>query len=407
MRIFSKIALILLCLGIFIPAALAVDAPDLDEIVSPVDATKAVISGTTGAGYKVIVTGGSYDISPTYADSSGYFEITVALIQESTNNFSIKVEDGDGNSSDTTSIVIVESETEAAEAESSGGGDHSAPGAPDLDDVPEEVNADSYTFTGYGEAGTTVIETYSDESATVDSSGYFEITLDLEQNADNTFKFILKDAAGNISASTKVEIEEANDAEEVVANESENDESSDSNTVIVLSDISGHWAEDYIIQLVTDGVVEGYDDNTFLPDNPVNRAEFLKMVLGALSFEIPDSISSSAFSDVPTDAWYAPYTQTAYEERIAEGYDDGTFGSSSYINRAEAVKILLEAAGTDVTSDLLDFPDIDSDAWYYDYVSTAYNLGIISGYNDGTFGPGDNMTRAQVCKVLVELLALM
>ncbi|MBT7483556.1 hypothetical protein HN680_02195, partial [Candidatus Peregrinibacteria bacterium] len=101
MRTLSRLILTIFCFGLLIPAALAVDTPTLDDIVSPIDATKAVISGTTEADYKVVVTGGTSQISPVYADSSGYFEITVALIQESTNTFSIKVQDGDGNSSDT------------------------------------------------------------------------------------------------------------------------------------------------------------------------------------------------------------------------------------------------------------------------------------------------------------------
>ena len=278
--------------------------------------------------------------------------------------------------------------------------------------MPETIDADTYTFTGYGEANTTITDTYSEESASVDSDGYFEITLDLEQDADNTFNFILQDAAGNISASTRIEIEEEADEEDTPVDDETDqddpveDEDTASETVVILvGDISGHWAEDYIIQLITDGVVEGYDDGTFLPDNPVNRAEFLKMVMGALGYDIPDSVSTSSFSDAPADTWYTPYTQTAYDEGIVEGYDDGTFGSASYINRAEAVKIFLAAAGVDVTESLIDFPDVDSDAWYASYVATAYSMGIISGYDDGNFGPGDNMTRAQVCKVIVELLA--
>jgi hypothetical protein len=402
MRTLSRLVLTLFCFVMLIPPALAVDTPTLDDIVSPIDASKAVISGTTGADYKVVVTGGTSQISPVYADSSGYFEITVALIQETTNNFSIKVEDEDGNSSDLVSIVIVEGVAEAAEAESSGGGDHTAPGAPDVDEYPEAVDADSYTFTGYGEASTTVTETYSDESAEVDSDGYFEITLDLEQDTDNTFKLILEDDAGNISASTKIEIEESSEGEEVVVEEEDTEAEV---VVIALSDISEHWAEDYIIELVTDGVVEGYDDGTFLPDSPINRAEFTKIVLGALGFEISEDVPESAFTDAPNGTWYTPYTQAAYEEGIVEGYDDGTFGAANYINRAEAVKILLEAAGVDVTESLIEFDDVDEDAWYAPYVATAYSMGIISGYADGNFGPSDNMTRAQVCKVIVELLA--
>lgn len=390
MRNFHRIALIIFCLGIFVPAALAVNPPELDDIISPIDASKAVISGTTEPGYKIITTGGSYDISPIYADDDGRFEVTVALIQESTNTFTLKAEDEDGNASDSVQATIIEGVEAAAAAEAAGGGDHTAPGAPDVDDTPESIDASTYTFTGYGEANTTLIETNSNENVTVDSDGYFEITLDLAQNTTNTFKFILKDAAGNISATTKVEIDE---------------EGEDETTVIVLSDIAGHWAEDYIIELVADGVVEGYSDETFRPDSPINRAEFTKIVLGALGYTIPDSISESSFSDAPIDTWYAPYTQTAYDEEIVEGYSDGTFGAANYINRAEAVKILLNAAGVDATESLVEFPDVDQNAWYAPYVATAYSMGIISGYENGNFGPADNMTRAQVCKVIVELLA--
>lgn len=388
----------------------------MDDIISPVDATKAILSGTTGIGYKVVVTGGQYAIPPVYADSAGRFEITVALVQESLNTFSIKVEDSGGTSSETIQIVIEEGDEAATEAETSGGGDHTAPGSPAVDSTPETIDADTYTFTGVGEAGGTLTTTTSDSSVIIDGGGDFSITFDLEQDVDNEFRFIVIDSAGNVSPSTKVTITEistveGDDDEETTVVEAPTDDDDDNtveiNTgtqVILLTDIYGHWAQDYITDLVTLGVVEGYDDGTFLPNEPVNRAEFLKMVLGALNFEIPESADGMPFSDVDESAWYAPYILVAYENGIVDGYDNGTFAPGNEINRAEALKILLGAAGIESHVDMSIFPDVMIDDWFNPYVMTANSLGIVSGYSDGTFGPGESMTRAEVCKVLMGLL---
>ncbi len=409
----------ILIMATAIPAAFAVDTPSLGDVISPVDANKATVSGTTEPGYKVIVTGGPYQISPVYADTNGNFEVTVALVQESTNTFSIKIEDSEGNASETVQVVIIESAAEAAEAEESGSGDHTAPDAPLLDDIPETIDADTYTFTGTGEPNATIMLSDGSQEKSIGSSGAFSFTLDLEQGASNTFKFMVKDSAGNLSSSTSVTLEEISviTVEGEEEEEEEEEEAEEENiveisttddeggtTVIFLSDIYGHWAQDYITELVSLGIVEGYDDGTFLPNNPVNRAEFLKMVMGALAFDVPDSVSETAFTDVPADSWYAPYIQTAYEQGIVEGYDNGTFGPGSEINRAEAVKILLGAAGIEVHPDISLFPDVSIDDWFGPYVSMASSLGLIGGYDNGNFGPGDPMTRAQVCKVIVELL---
>jgi hypothetical protein len=90
---------------------------------------------------------------------------------------------------------------------------------------------------------------------------------------------------------------------------------------------------------------------------------------------------------------------------IVDGYSDGTFGPGNTINRAEAMKILLTAAEIDTTEiDEANFDDVSDSAWFAPYIYTAYDLEIVSGYGNGEFGPGDDMTRAQVAKVIVELM---
>lgn len=97
-----------------------------------------------------------------------------------------------------------------------------------------------------------------------------------------------------------------------------------------------------IYTAAAEGIVEGYEDGTFRPDAPVNRAEALKILLRATELEpLEEPFGQQEFSDVPEDAWFAPYVQRLVEYAIVEGYEDGTFRPEQHITRAEAAKILL------------------------------------------------------------------
>ena len=99
-------------------------------------------------------------------------------------------------------------------------------------------------------------------------------------------------------------------------------------------------------------IVQGYNDGTFRADNPINRAEFLKIVLEATSgfnkTSGDDCVtkrkaagSKTAYlSDVATDSWYAPYVCYAVENKIIAGYADGTYQPGKNINVAEMAKIV-------------------------------------------------------------------
>ncbi len=107
-------------------------------------------------------------------------------------------------------------------------------------------------------------------------------------------------------------------------------------------------------------VVEGYSDGTFKPDNTINRAEFMKIVVGAKysSDYINVSKRNNCFSDVRS-AWYAPYVCIAKDEGVVGGYPDGTFKPEQNISFVEAAKILAEAYGLNATK---------GGSWYTGYV---------------------------------------
>ncbi|MEI8229937.1 MAG: S-layer homology domain-containing protein [Candidatus Peregrinibacteria bacterium] len=94
------------------------------------------------------------------------------------------------------------------------------------------------------------------------------------------------------------------------------------------------------------GIVQGYPNGTFRPDATINRAEFVKMILLAVSsydYSTADCAKSSVFSDVPQGAWFNPYVCVAKNRRYVSGYPDGTFHPNVSISFVEAAKIIVNA----------------------------------------------------------------
>lgn len=137
---------------------------------------------------------------------------------------------------------------------------------------------------------------------------------------------------------------------------------------LTLSDIAGSPYQTAIEYWVGNGVIDGYPDGTYQPLKEINRAEFLKIILGATGEEV--TVSGNCFPDVKSD-WYAPYVCHARQKGIVQGYPDGSFHPERTINYVEALKILYLAngdaggpAGTD---------------WYSPYTNAAEESGVALG----------------------------
>ncbi|MBU1018538.1 MAG: S-layer homology domain-containing protein [Patescibacteria group bacterium] len=399
---------------LLINPVLATSIPTVNDIVSPIDAGKYTITGTAEPGAKITITGGPYELSPIYADdSTGYWEKTVTLSQETDNNFSITAVGTDEETSEAVHIVIVEGQHEAESYEEITGEDRTAPNAPSVDTPTSPVDADTAIIKGVTESHITISISGADiVQTTSDSAGSFSVQVDLSQNTNNIFYVSAIDGSNNMSSSTRVEIDEISAEEETEANDQETEVD---NLEITFPDIDEHWGQTYIEELATDGVVNGYDNGTFGPDNYITRAEITKIALNAFDYEV--NSTDEAFTDLEEGAWYVNYVNVAAKFGIINGYDDGTFAPNQYVNRAEALKVLFEASGVAEmagahiflgSEDSWEnpFPDVTDDAWYYEYLMQAYTAEILSGYVDGTFGPANNITRAEVCKIVLNLIEL-
>ncbi len=150
------------------------------------------------------------------------------------------------------------------------------------------------------------------------------------------------------------------------------------------------------------GIISGYEDGTYKPEQLINRAEALKIILEGSNIETPDQIESSDFSDVKTDDWFARYVVGAQQIGIVNGNPDGTFAPGRNVNRAEFVKMILEANkfNQEKWQGLQMFPDVAEDAWFTPYMNYAGQAGLISQDQDGNLNPGEEIDRGEVAEIM-------
>jgi hypothetical protein len=152
-------------------------------------------------------------------------------------------------------------------------------------------------------------------------------------------------------------------------------------------DIANSPYKDAISNLKQKGVISGYSDGTYKPNNLINRAEFIKIVMGAVG--TPPS-GSNCYSDVKGE-WFAGYTCSAKQQEIATGYPDGTFKPNNNINVVEALKIVLKAFAIPVRGVQ------QGEAWYTPYLEAANSKKFYLASFDS---PEKKITRAEMAELV-------
>ncbi len=158
--------------------------------------------------------------------------------------------------------------------------------------------------------------------------------------------------------------------------------------------------------LKNEGVIEGYPDGTFKPNNSVSRVEVTKFILEGLGTDLLDAKTLS-FKDIDSNQWYASYIYTAMKKGIIEGYPDGTFKPTNSVNKVEFLKMLIEAMNIDVNPNVkkFTFTDLDENQWYAPYVRFAIDKNLIE-YEGRQFKPNEPMTREQVAEAIYRVKIL-
>ncbi len=161
------------------------------------------------------------------------------------------------------------------------------------------------------------------------------------------------------------------------------------------------WYKSYILKLTAAGVIDGYSDGSFKPQNNVTRAEFCKLILASLD-EKPLNGSTSSFGDI-SGHWAKGYIEKAKQLGIIDGYGEGTFRPDARVTRAEISKMICSAKGMAISETMSGFYDCNS-CWADKYISSLKTTGILAGYSDGTFRPQNSATRAEVCKIIALMM---
>jgi hypothetical protein len=164
-----------------------------------------------------------------------------------------------------------------------------------------------------------------------------------------------------------------------------------------LSDIAGHWAADSIKQLVASGAIAGYPDGTFKPNKSITRAEFATVVVKAFKL---NAANGKVFADT-SNHWAKSYIATAEAAGIVNGYGNNKFGPNDLITREQMAVMIVKAANLTGDSGKTFTDSAKIASWAKSAVSITSATGVISGFPDGSFKPQDKATRAQAVTIIV------
>ena len=176
----------------------------------------------------------------------------------------------------------------------------------------------------------------------------------------------------------------------------------------VFTDLSPeHWCYAKIMDFEKKGYVCGYSDNTFRADRTITRAEYVKIVNNFFGYK-PSEKTTSAFKDVNSGDWFMPYVNEAVDRGYIEGFEDGTFRPQDPIRRQEATVILArilkidkEVYPADHKDGLAQYSDSDEVQEWARVAIHSYSVyNFINGYEDGTLRILRNVTRAETVELL-------
>ncbi len=194
-------------------------------------------------------------------------------------------------------------------------------------------------------------------------------------------------SSGNIGAS--VSLGSATSPTEPVKSEEKTEPS--------FKDISGHWAEETINNMMKKNIIKGISEDEFAPDKNITKAEFAAIILRALNKETKKY--AGEFEDVSASDWYADTVAAAYKLGLVSG-SEGLFNPNSNITRQEMAKILVVAyeikngeIKAEENAAYTDFSDISD--WAKDFINKAFAAELMKGDDSGRFNPSAGATRAE------------
>lgn len=176
-----------------------------------------------------------------------------------------------------------------------------------------------------------------------------------------------------------------------------------SSVVSAYTDTEGHWAEKEITNLSLNGIISGYSDNSFKPDNNMTRAELVTVINRMLG---NSEQNTKYVPDINAKDWFYSEIRKGIESGIIQGNSEGYVRPNDLVTRQEAVVMLQRAlvpeATTTKTHSYSDFDDVSE--WSKKSIETFLKSNYINGYSDNTIRPNAYITRAEVIKIIENIV---
>ncbi|MDY3929376.1 MAG: chitobiase/beta-hexosaminidase C-terminal domain-containing protein [Clostridia bacterium] len=154
------------------------------------------------------------------------------------------------------------------------------------------------------------------------------------------------------------------------------------------------------------GYINGYPDSSVRPDGQITREEMTSILYRIISheYERPFAATGVMFPDVEGSRWSVHDIEYMAYKDIVYGYPDGEFKPANNLTRAEFAALICRFADLKKTDKENPFPDLEKEHWAYEDILSLYDSGLLDGYEDGTYRPENEITRAEVMKVVNKLL---
>ena len=154
------------------------------------------------------------------------------------------------------------------------------------------------------------------------------------------------------------------------------------------------------------GYINGYPDGSVKPDGEITREEITSILYRIVNhdYEKPFVATGEAFPDVSASHWSAHDIEYMSDKHIVYGYPDGEFKPGNNLTRVEFAALIRRFAKLEKTDQENPFPDLDESHWAYEDILALNASGLMQGYEDGTYRPENNITRAEVMTVVNKIL---
>nr|WP_156889547.1 S-layer homology domain-containing protein [Paenibacillus harenae] len=169
------------------------------------------------------------------------------------------------------------------------------------------------------------------------------------------------------------------------------------------SDTGNHWGSSFITKAVKVGIITGYEDSTFRPNASVTRAEFAAMISRA--FALAPKPGSAVFNDTGSN-WAVDYIGALADKGVITGYADSSFKPNEPISRAEMVAIIARVLNLDVLAAVepASFTDVSGNHWAANEIKLASSAKLVQGMSTSLFAPNSTTTRAEAVTLIIRSL---